>query len=148
MKKVGLCILVTLFALTACGKKNISIDMTKLSEDLLAGVPFTDELTQVDEETVEYLYSIDNAVSEIVYIGSGATAEEIAVFQFASEEEAAQALPSVERRIADQKEGFESYIPLEVKRLENAVLEKQGCYIILCVSDGTEAEDIIHGYLQ
>lgn len=148
MKKVGLYILVALFILTACGKKNTSIDITKLSEDLLAHVPFIDELTQVDEKTVEHLYSIDNAVSEAVYIGSGATAEEIAIFQFASEEDADHALLSVQQRILDQKEAFESYIPMEVKRLDNAVLEKQGCYIILCVSDGTEAEKIIHNYLS
>ena len=147
MKKVGLCIIAALFILTSCGKENVSIDITQLSKDLLSGVPFTDELTQADEKTIEHLYSIDNAVSEIVYIGSGATAEEIAIFQFASEEEADQALPFVQQRIADQKESFEAYIPLEVKRLDNALLEKQGCYIILCVSDGTEAEEIVHGYL-
>ncbi len=148
MKKIRLCFFIMIFLLTACGKKNTSIDIIKLSEDLLENVPFTDELTMADEKTVEHLYSIDNAVSEVVYIGSGATAEEIAIFQFASEEDADNALPSVQKRITDQKEGFESYIPIELKRLDNAVLEKQGCYIILCVSDGTEAEEIIRRYLS
>ena len=44
----------------------------------------------------------------------------------------------------DQAESFRDYIPEETKRVENAVLEQRGKYVILCVSgDPDKAEEII-----
>lgn len=150
MKKTRIYLYAVILALlmAACGKNDATIDIAGLSEELLEGVPFSDELNRADEKTVARLYSIDNAVSQEVYVGSGATAEEIAIFRFESEGEADAALRAVQQRVAGQRESFRSYVPKEVQRLDNAVLKKWGCYVILCVSEGTEAEAIINQYLQ
>ena len=45
------------------------------------------------------------------------------------------ALPAKERRIADLKEGFENYVPGEMTKLNNPVVEVKGKYVLLCICD-------------
>ena len=49
-------------------------------------------------------------------------------------------------RIQEQKESFESYIPKEVKKLDNAVIKRSGKYLAVCVADGKEAGEILSKY--
>lgn len=147
MKNLLLVPIVTLlFFLTACNQET-ELDIRMLSSDLYENLVFTDELTQIDEDTANKLYHIDNAVNQYVYISSGATAEEIAVFEFETKDAAAAALPAAQERIAFQKESYQSYMPKEVQKLENAVVKQTGRYLIVCVTDGNEAENIIQKYL-
>ncbi len=146
MKKLLLlpAILLSLFFISCNQEKEI--DINQLSSELLQNVTFEDELTQIDAATTAKLYHIENAVNQFVYISSGATAEEIAVFEFSSKDDAAKAVQAAQERLAGQKESYESYMPKEVQKLDNAVLKQTGRYLILCVADGTEAENIINKY--
>lgn len=123
-------------------------DAKSLADELLANVTFDDELADIDIDTAKFLYQIDTCVDAFVYISSGATAEEIAVFAFADSQSAKEALPIAEKRIADQKEGFASYVPEEVQRLDNAVVAQCGNYVVVCVSEGDAAEKIIKKYTK
>ena len=77
-------------------------------------------------------------------MGSGSTAEEVAVFDTPDEETARKQMEHVQAYLDDQAESFRDYIPEETKRVENAVLEQRGKYVILCVSgDPDKAEEII-----
>ena len=69
-----------LFLLTACGGSEPAgeADLSALAETLLADAAFTDDLALIDDDTVTMLYGIEDAVEQYVYIGSGATPEEIA----------------------------------------------------------------------
>lgn len=146
MKKLLLLplILLSLFFISCNQEKDI--DIHQLSSELLQNVTFEDELTQIDAATAAKLYHIDNAVDQFVYVSSGATAEEIAVFEFASKEDAANAVQAAQERLSSQKDSYESYMPKEVQKLDSAVLKQTGRYLILCISDGTEAEKIINQY--
>lgn len=147
MKKLLLIPMLTLlFFLTSCNQEK-DIDIELLSADLLKNAGFTDELSPADAATAEKLYEIDNAVNQYVYISSGATAEEIAVFEFETAADAKAAIPAAQERLAEQKSSYESYMPAEVQKLENAVLKQYGRYLIVCVADGTKAREIIHKYL-
>ncbi|MGI6013467.1 MAG: DUF4358 domain-containing protein [Oscillospiraceae bacterium] len=150
MKKMK--VLVALFAamlvLSSCSSQSKTIDAEKLSEDLLNNVTFQDELTLADDNTAKKLYNVEDFVNAYVYISSGATAEEIAVFEFKDEDSAKQALDNANTRISEQKDSFASYIPEEVKKLDNAVVKQTGCYLIVCVSDGSEAADTISQYVK
>lgn len=150
MKKMK--VLVALFAamlvLSSCSSQSKTIDAEKLSEDLLNNVTFQDELTLADDNTAKKLYNVEDFVNAYVYISSGATAEEIAVFEFKDEDNAKQALDNANTRISEQKDSFASYIPEEVKKLDNAVVKQTGCYLIVCVSDGSEAADTISQYVK
>ena len=75
------------------------------------------------------------------------TAEEVAVFRFATEEEAQACRELLAQRLESRKTDFANYMPDEAARLENGVLMCSGCCVALCVSSGDTAREIISGYL-
>lgn len=150
MKKYLYTIIFMLIILTlsACGAENTSINIEELSADIINNVEFADEMTQINEKAVESLYNINYAVSQQVYISSGATAEEVAIFKLKDENDADKALAAVKQRIENQKQDFETYIPEEIHKLENAIVKKAGQYVIVCISDGDKADEIINSYIK
>ena len=108
-------------------------DAGEIGKKLAEALTFEDELTLADEDMAEMLYGIDTAVQSSVYISSGATAEEIAVFEFETEEDCKEAVALAEQRLEDQKEAFASYVPKEVKRLDGAVVKQYGRFLAVCV---------------
>ncbi len=135
-------------ALAACGNgSSKEINAQALSEELMEKVEFVDELSPVKSEMVPKLYGIDNVLESYVYIGSGATAEEVAVFKFSDEQAAKDGLSKIQDYLSARKDSFANYIPGEVARLDNAVIKQNGEYLALCVSEGSAAEEIISRYM-
>lgn len=130
-------------------KKDITIDINKLAEDIIQNIKFEDELNKVDKETANKLYDINNAVSQIVYMSSGATAEEIAIFEFEDEENCKKALEKANNRIEVQKQSFKDYMPKEMKKLEDAIIINKNKYLIVCITDNQEdIEKIVNKYIK
>lgn len=123
--------------------KDITIDINKLAENILQNIKFEDELNKVDSEAVAKLYDINNTVSQEVYMSSGATAEEIAIFEFKDKDECKRALEKVNKRISEQKQNFKEYMPKEMKKLENAIIKNKSKYLIVCITDNREDVEII-----
>jgi len=144
--KLILTILILLLTLSACAQQEISINIKDLSDNLLQQVAFEDELVQINKEKVAILYNIDNAANQYVYIGSGATAEEIAIFEFNNTEDSKNALQFAQNRISQQKADYASYNPKEIQKLDNAIIKNTGRYLIICVSQGDTAKKIIEEY--
>ena len=134
-----------LFTLISCGggETNESVDLAALAQTLLADGSFDDALAQIDDDTVTMLYGIDNAAEQVVYIGSGATPEEIALFSFATAAEAEAGFALAQMRIADQKEAFSDYNAWEMPKLDAAVVKQYGTYVVLCVSGDSSAAAIL-----
>lgn len=148
MKKLIVLILAgMLLLLSACGApagtEDIQIGMEALANKLLESELFGETLNKVDDGIAEILYDIDGASAALVYVGSGAVADELALFELANETEAQSAISSAEARIAAQKDSFAAYIPEEVPKLDHAVMETYGRYLIVCVSGGDGASEII-----
>lgn len=153
MKKwMALILTGTLMLLSACGAPadagDAAIDMEALAGRLLESGLFGEGLNQADDGIAEILYNIDGASAALVYVASGAVADELAVFEFANETEAQSAIPAAEGRIAAQRESFAGYIPEEVPKLDRAVLETYGRYLVVCVSEGEGAREIISDYFE
>ena len=150
MKKilVPLMLFALLLCLSGCSSKDISLDVNELAEDVLKNAEFTDDLASVDAEVAVSLYGIEGAVNQVVYMGSGATAEEIAVFEFESEDEAGKAIENAKKRIDDQEKAFEDYAPAEIPKLQSAVIKTGGKYLAVCVGGGKQAEEIINKYFE
>lgn len=153
MKKV-ICIIIfiVIIILLLCftnRSKDITIDINMLTEDIIQNVNFEDELNKIDNETIAKLYNINNAVSQEVYMSSGATAEEIAIFEFKDRKECKEALEKVNKRIENQKESFKEYMPKEMKKLENAIIINKNKYIITCITNENEKmENILNKYIR
>ena len=80
----------------------------------------------------------EDVVGQQVYVSTGATAEEIAVFEAVDADAAQRIEAAVLQRIADQKTSFEDYLPAELPRLEDPFLFVKGRYVVLCISDYNE----------
>ena len=116
-------------------KQDVIINIDDTAKSILDGVEFDDELEKLDREAVKYLYGIDDTIAAAVYTGSGATAEEIAVFDAGTDEEGEKMLKTVEKHVEEQIESYKNYVPSEVARLEKAVIVRSGRYVMLCVTD-------------
>lgn len=147
MKKVWLSLCVMIVVLSGCASEKKTIDLKNLENELLAEVEFDDEMSLLDEKMANMLYDIDNAKKSVVYIGSGATSEEIALFEFESLEDAKAGYEKAKERIEKQKEDYAKYIPEEVQRLENALISQNGNFVIVCVAKGDDAKTIIKQYI-
>ena len=152
MKKITALVLsvVLILSLAACGgsTKARDIDINTMAEKLVSGIEYDDELSLMEDYLFAYLYgdvTIEDVDSFVIYISSGATAEEVACFK-AIDESAAQSIETgLKSHIEDQIESFTDYVPAEVKRLEDAVLVREGQYVILSVSGSPEeAKKIIN----
>lgn len=140
--------LALLFGLAGCGATGGSLDIQALAEDLLKNGEFSDELWKIDDSMVQKLYNVDDYTQALVYVGSGATAEELALFAFPSEDAAAQGLQKAKDRLESQIADYRTYLPQEVPKLQNAVAEQWGKYVIVCVSPGSACGEIVARYTK
>ena len=147
MKKSGF--IATLAAgmilLAGCGSTQKEIDAAALAKSLVSDITYDDQLEQINDEDISYSIDVPKGVDAIMYMGSGSTAEEVAVFTAPDEETARTTEENVQSFLDDQSDSFEKYIPEETKRISNAVLEKKGKYVVLCVcgEDSDKAKEII-----
>lgn len=148
MKKGLVFLLAVLVLLSGCTREETSIDIMSLGEKILETVPFRDELTKVDDNTAKMLYNSEDFVKACVYISSGATAEEVALFEFRDSADARQGLELAKQRISHQRDGFADYVPEEVERLDNAYTAQLGRYVIVCVSALENVETVIGDLLE
>lgn len=148
--KVLLFMAIMILLLPGCAGKeeDFTVDIRSLGQELLEKAAFEDELNPVDDNVIKMLYNIDAYRDAGVYISSGATAEEIAVFEFQNKAAAEKGLENALERISNQKETFKSYIPKEVKKLEDTVIRQYGQYVVVCVSNSSEAEKVVEKYFN
>ena len=129
-----------------CGNEVKTFDPNDLANELIAEVNFDDELTKFEGD-ISKLYDLPEVENYVVYIGSGATAEEIAIITLKDESDEESVREALEKRVEEQKQSFSNYVPEEVARLDKSVIQSNQKYVVLCVSDEDLAEDIIHQYL-
>lgn len=131
-------------------KKAIKIDVDALAAKLASSIKFNDPLAKIEEQPALKLYNMKNSLinKQSVYVGSGATAEEISVWEATDADAAKSIKTAVLARIEAQKSGFQDYVPTEMVKLKNPVLVCEGDYVILCLSnDNEKAKQIIDSYL-
>ena len=84
-----------------------------------------------------------------LYVGTGATAEEISVWQGKDANAAKNIQNAVNTRIENQKKSFVDYNPEEMPKLENPVVVAKGNYVVLCLSsDNDNAKQVIDSCFQ
>ncbi len=141
------------FLLVSCGNtnSNVEFDINSLAEELNTGITYQDPLEKLDSDMVGMLYAVDGLVEEsVVYMGSGATAEEIAVFACNDADTAKEKVePIAKEHIESQITSFENYVPEEVAKLKDAVVRRAGKYVAVSVSnDPDTAKEIMDKYMK
>ena len=145
----SLLILASIFGCAA--KKVVKIDVDALAAKLASSIQFNDPLTKLEEKPALKLYDMQNISinKQSVYVGSGATAEEISVWEAKDANAAKNVKAAVLARIEAQKAGFQDYVPTEMSKLKSPVLVCEENYVILCLSnDNTKAKQVIDSYLK
>lgn len=118
-----------------------SADLEGFANDMLSSVGFRDTLSKVNDTVTARIFELDEGAARggIVYTGGGGTAEEFAAFETDSPEHAEEIAEKLRKRIEKRKADFESYIPEEMPKLENALVEVRGNCAVMCVSDNNDA---------
>lgn len=149
MKKIFCSACVIILIISACGcttSEKVYINMDDFASYLLQNIKFEDELTKLDDDMISNIYDIEEGVTASVYVGSGATAEEIAIFKTLNNNNAKKVKEAITDHIKKQKDSFSSYMPLELKKLNNAVIIEKAPYIILLISNESDVKSIIEKY--
>ncbi|MEG2720886.1 MAG: DUF4358 domain-containing protein, partial [Oscillospiraceae bacterium] len=131
----------------SCAKQNKEINVDEFSKHILETIKFKDELVKINDNMVERLYTLETGTTASVYVGSGATAEELAIFKTENNDTKQKMLKNITTHIENQKEAFKSYIPKEVEKLEKSVVFESGNYIIVIISDEPNAKAIAEKYI-
>ncbi len=147
-------ILIIITMLTACNKKEaLVIDIDALANEVIAAAEFREPTQELDDTILANIYSsleINDVQKYKVYVNStSAKAEELALFEAKDEAKAEAILQSVKERIEDLKFGFEGYVPEELQYIENAVVKKEGKYVLFAVGQKYEKiNDIFVKYIK
>ncbi len=134
--------------LGGCGAQGTSakeVDVESLAGEIVQAVSFDDTLEEIDDSMISMMYDISGYKEAVLYKGSGATAEEVALFQMESDADAKNALEEAKAHIQSQIDAYESYMPAEVSRLEDAVVRRDGVYVSVVVSADPEAAEKLLG---
>ena len=154
MKRTPLLLTLLMILLVAAGCSTtaaVSLDVDKTAGRLSTEIVFQDQLTHQDKDASLKLYDLTAEDVEAVslYVGTGATAEEVSVWQGKNETAAKAIEQAVNTRIENQKESYVDYQPQEMPKLENPVVVVKGNYVALCISGNNEkAKEIINGSFQ
>lgn len=130
---------------------NIQIDINALGERILESGAFSDELAKIDSEITMNSYGFtSDEISELLsFEGSGATSEEIVILKVNDKSNLNSVKEKINTRLAERKEAFEDYLPEEVFKIDNHILEVKGNYVIMCISNNSnEVMDTINDYMR
>ncbi len=124
---------------------NGSYDVAGISKTILENVAFEDELGEINAKVLVGIYGIDENVIQNAsgYAGSGATAEEIAVFEVRDASSVKAVKNAVYSHINSRKQSFESYIPEEIPKLNRPFVYVNGKLVAVCIANsytGIEAK--------
>jgi hypothetical protein len=137
---IGIIIFVLMFA-AGCSQQqaNVSMDVDSVADGIMKAVTFKDQMSEVKEKTALTIYGLDAAsvTKAKVYESTGATAEEVAVFEGKDEKAAGTVKEAVQKRVETQKESYKDYVPAELEKLKKPLIIEKGRYVVLCVADDT-----------
>lgn len=133
-----------------CGAK-AELDPAAARDRLGEELSFTDQMTDMDTASACRFYSVDPSLAAdgAAYVGSGATAESAAVFEAVDAAAAGEIAAQLQAFTDSWIAGYSDYKPEEVPKLESAVLEQDGVYVVFCVTaDNTAAKSAVRSLLH
>lgn len=135
------------FSLFGCTKnKKADYDADKIAAALCSELEFDEQLEKSTPEIACSYYGTDSELCEKIafYVGSGATADEIAVFNCVDSDAREKVSEAVNSRIEYLRDGYSSYGPQEVPKINSAAVITRDNTVILCICKNPEnAESIV-----
>ncbi|MCI5856807.1 MAG: DUF4358 domain-containing protein [Agathobacter sp.] len=143
MKKIWTMLLAVVLAVGvfgACGSDELGNepDVKAVAQALQDGIQFEETLNELPQDEIGYYITLADGVSGVMYISTGNTAEEVAVFEAPDKDAAATMLTNIKEYLQAQRSSFADYLPEEAKRIDDALVVQKGRYAVLCVSAQTD----------
>jgi hypothetical protein len=142
MKKVAVIFIafIMLLSLFGCGDTK-TFDVNILADSLNSNLEFGEALEKSESEIAYSIYGIDSSLctDAALYLGSGATADEIAVFNCVDKTSAQKVVESANNRLAYLLEGYSSYGPSDVPKIESAKVITEGLTVIVCICENHDS---------
>ncbi|MBQ3181173.1 MAG: DUF4358 domain-containing protein, partial [Clostridia bacterium] len=112
-------------------------NVSEIAKTILESVTFRDELSQINPKVLVGNYGIDESIVQNVsgYLGGGATAEEIAVFEVKEAKDLRSVEKLIYEHIESRKRSFESYIPEEMPKLKRPFIYTYKNLLVVCIAD-------------
>lgn len=134
--------LVMVLGITACNKKTeVTMNINELGDKIIKDGEFLDELTPLENDIFTDIYEdVDaNDIQEkVAYVGTGASAEQVVIIEAKNEESAKNIKAGLKEKLQYDIEQNRDYLPDEIPKLENPVLQVIDKYVVLCVSNNNE----------
>lgn len=130
---------------------SLEIDIEELSKQIVESGVFSDELAKIDNQIVmtDYSFTSEEIKGIVSYQGSGATSEELVVLEVNNKSFLNSVKNKIDTRLNERKGAFESYLPEEVFKIDNNLLEVKGNYLIMCISnDSNKVNEVINNYIK
>ena len=142
MKRMMALLGMMLILLTACGGESaqVEIDVQAAADQLAQSELFGEDIFAIDTSVIATMYpDLPEGTTAAVYASSGALSDEVAVFKALDEAGAEAIEEQAEQRMDDREESYSDYMPDEADKLENAVVERSGVYVVVVVCGDSDA---------
>lgn len=141
MKKYIIGLSAALLLFSGCSNNKVELDPSTAVEKMSEEITFTDQFAPLDSENANRVYGVDADLVEdsTAMVGSGATAESIAMFKAVDAKSAQDIEKQLEFFIDGYIDGYSDYKPEEVPKLESAIIERKDVYVVLCISADNDA---------
>lgn len=139
-------LILSIVCLAGCGGSEI--DMTAAANSLLTEVTFAEELQPTSENIALRRLGINETDVEscIAYASTNAVVDEFAVVK-ATNPEGVES--SIRSHIDSQIQTYQSYAPDEVEKLNSAIVQVSGNYVIYVVSsDNSSAQSVVDSIIK
>jgi|GEM_PF-246852 len=129
---------------------DVKIDINALAEELFTQIEYDDHLEKVEDFVLEMLYNCEEYVTASVgYCASGGTSEAIALFECETVEYASMVVESLDTYRQSMAEDYARYTAGEVEKLNSAIINQVGKYVIFSVSSNPKgAHAIINDHIE
>ena len=133
---------------TSFDSEENSASVDEIATVLLSQLQFNDEIEEnVNDEKTCDTYGFDSSlVTDIArYVGSGATAEELAIFDCVDSSAIDTVKAAIDERIQYLHDGYSDYGPEQVPEIDSAVVLTHGNILIFCICENPDVvEDIVN----
>lgn len=144
MKKTPVILLITLLIsvlLFGCNNSDNNFDVNAAADTLNENLTFGEPLEKSSAEALYSLFGIDSSLctDAAFYAGSGATADEIAVISCVDSNAANTVLDAVNSHLKYLEDGYSSYGPDQVPKIQSAAVITSGNSIVMCICENPDA---------
>lgn len=128
--------------------ENQTVDYAALADELKSLIK-DDSMTELDSEMIEATYGFNPDILEgaKIYLSSGSTANEVAVFLCKGKDDIKTVTDILGERVKSREESYREYNAKEAEKLKGAVIGSKGnCVILVVVEDSDAAKEILNKY--